>query len=615
MHVAADATEMLSSRTATNDQLLADSIRADGNVVLGFNFRFDGQGGRTSQQDTGYVSRPFSIGPNAYAMVRLEPQDSVNFAQSYLPPLDGIASAARGMGYVNIEPDQDSIVRMERMAVGFGDRYYAPLPLVAVAAYYKNFGISLHPDSNGVLGDYVGNREAPLDEGGEMMIRFRGGAGTFPTYSVSDVIRGKVPPNAFANKIVLIGATATGLEDLKPTPLETNEPGVEVQATVIDNILRGDFLVRSKFGLDEALFALALGLTTIVVSTYLSAIWAGLIEALLAATYILYTEYLIFSKHHIIGVFVPLFVTFITYACVSLYRYIAEGRDKRYLRTVLERYLHPQVIKALVDHPEQLRLGGVRSHLTIMFTDIVNFTTRAEKTDPEELVELLNDYMTAMTDLILEARGVVGRLMGDGILAFWGTPVEVPNAPRAAIDCGLAMLSRLDRLRREDPRFNNLYMGIGIHVGEVIVGNCGSARHFDYSIIGDAANFASRLEGLTRHFKVPLLVSAEALAEAGREAYLSREIGLVKVKGKSDLVEIVEVVGHREEFENDRAFYKAYAEALDLARAGSWQAALSSLRQLLEQRPTDEITKLCVDALARGSGLNQNHLIFEFDTK
>lgn len=603
-----------SSVVTSNDRVLADAIRRAGNVVVGISFKFEGQ--RDQMRGlTGFTDRPFTVVPKAYAMVRLNPEDNLRVAKAYLPLLDVIAQSARAIGFVNIEPDRDSIVRSEPMAIALGDSWFAPLGLAAIAAYYENSALLLRPGLDGRLRVLVGNREIPVDEYGEMMIRFRGEGGAFPTYSISDIISGKVPDNALANKVVLVGATATGLADRQSTPLDTNEFGVEIQATIIDNILRGDFLVRSMLGVREALFALALGFATIIISTYLGALWMGIAEVLLAFIYVSYAQYMLFREHEVIGIFVPVFIAFATAIILGFYRYLTEGREKRYLRAVFERYLHPEVINQLVEHPEDLRLGGERYHLTIMFTDIVNFTSRAEKTPPEALVSLLNTYTTAMTDLILESHGVVDKLMGDGIMAFWGTPVEVPNAAKTAVDCGLAMLFRLNELRREDPRFSDLYIGIGIHSGNVTAGNFGSARRFDYTIIGDDVNFASRLEGLTRKFKVPLLVSAETLREAGADRYLCREIGMVKVKGKADLISIVEVVGTAADSENDESFYRSFADAMALARAGSWQAAVAALGRLLEQRPSDEVTKLCLEKLRFNQGLSPGELMFEFDTK
>lgn len=598
-----------------NDRSLADAIQRNGSVLVGIPFKFEGQRER-AQQQRGISEKAFSIPPAAYAMARLIPdRDKLRMATAYLPVLNVFANSARAIAYVNIEPDEDSIVRSQSMAIGFGDTYYVPLSLAAVAAYYGNSALIMRHGPDERLRAFVGSQQIPLDEFGGMMVRFRGAAGTFPSYSVSDIIDGKIPARALADKIVLVGATATGLGDSKATPLDISEPGVEVHATVIDDILRGDFLVRSMLGFQEIVFALTLGLAAVAVSTFLGAWLAGITEALLALAYILYAQYVLVVEHQVIGVFVPLVVAIASYFVLVFYRYVTEGKEKRRLRIAFEHYLHPEVISQVIEHPERLRLGGERRHLAIMFTDIVNFTSRAEKTPPEALVNLLNAYTTAMTDLILEGRGVVDKLMGDGIMAFWGTPIEIPNAAHAAIDCGLAMLARLNDLRLNDDRFRDLYIGIGVHAGDPIVGNFGSNRRFDYTIIGDDVNFASRLEGLTRQFKVPLLVSAETLREAGSSDYVCREIGMVKVKGKADLVSIVEVVGTKTDLLAEGGFYSSFADAMTLARAGSWQAAVTSLNRLLEQRPADHVVKLSIEKIQLNRGLNGDHLTFEFDTK
>ncbi len=171
-----------------------------------------------------------------------------------------------------------------------------------------------------------------------------------------------------------------------------------------------------------------------------------------------------------------------------------------------------------------MKLGGERRHLAILFADIVSFTKRAEKTEPEDLLALLNTYMTSMIDVIFKTGGVVDKLMGDGIMAFWGAPNDLENPSRSALDCALKMLENLNVLQTTDPRFADLDIGIGISTGDVVVGNLGGENRFDYSVIGDTVNFASRLEGLTRHFKVHLLVSRETYTEAGA-GYIGRELG------------------------------------------------------------------------------------------
>jgi adenylate cyclase len=310
----------------------------------------------------------------------------------------------------------------------------------------------------------------------------------------------------------------------------------------------------------------------------------------------------------------PLLVAIVIYIFLASYRYVTEGMEKRRLRHAFEHYLHPDVISSVVDEPEGLRLGGERRHLSILFSDIMNFTSRAERSEPEELVALLNTYMTVMTNLVLESHGVVDKLMGDGLMAFWGAPNEVANPAGAAIDCGLAMLAELDALRRRDSRFADLDIGIGIATGDVIVGNFGGERTFDYSVIGDTVNLASRLEGLTRRFGVHLIVTSTTLKEAGGD-YLTREIGLVRVKGKQEEVAVVEIVGHRDGRDHDRGYCAGFAEAVALIHAGAANGAAERLRALQADRPGDKLIELYLDKITHADIRESGELIFEFESK
>jgi adenylate cyclase len=271
------------------------------------------------------------------------------------------------------------------------------------------------------------------------------------------------------------------------------------------------------------------------------------------------------------------------------------------------------VLASVLDSPEGLKLGGERRHLAIMFADIVSFTARAERTEPEALVAMLNTYMTSMTDVILESQGLVDKLMGDGIMAFWGAPNAIENPSRAAVDCALRMLENLRGLQRDDPRFADLDIGIGIATGDVVVGNFGGENRFDYSVIGDSVNFASRLEGLTRHFKVHLLVSRQTWIEAGA-GFIGRELGLVKVKGKQLLVPIVDVAG-RENDSVDPLFYRRFDSALKMIREGAASSAIDDLKRLGAERPDDTPVQLYLEKLVAHTGEAPTEMVFEFDRK
>ena len=265
----------------------------------------------------------------------------------------------------------------------------------------------------------------------------------------------------------------------------------------------------------------------------------------------------------------------------------------------------------MVDNPAGLRLGGERRRLSILFADIVGFTSRAERSEPEPLVALLNTYMTVMTNVIFESAGVVDKLMGDGIMAFWGAPLEVTNPARNAVECALKMLDELKALAARDERFKDVNIGIGICTGEAVVGNFGGEGRFDYSVIGDTVNLASRLEGLTRQFHVGLLVNRETLDQAGA-GFIAREIGLVKVKGKNQLVPVVEVAG-REGDSVDPSYYRRFTQAIgELSRGASPEPRL---RALLAERPDDQVIAMCLERLKAAGDSPLREMVFEFETK
>jgi adenylate cyclase len=604
-----------SAQFAAGDLALAGAIAKQGSVFVGMPFILET--GPEKPGDHSYTQRgaehdvPSLAG---YSIVRQHADTVPNMvtAIGYLPPLPMLAHAARGGGFVNIEPEEDLVIRSALMALKFRDHYFAPLSLSLVGAYLNNAPLMLDLDENGVKGVSIGDIDVPVDESGHMVIKFRGGAEAFPHFSAVDVIEHRVPREALAGKIVLVGASAVGLGDVVPTPTGDLMPGVDIHATLIDQILARDFIWRSRATAAEELFATVLLTFAAVISvTYLQAVWAGIAGLVLTGGYIGYAQYRLYHHDVLLGVAIPILVIVVTYTLLLSYRYFSEGSERQHMKLLFEHYLHPDVISQMIERSDGISLSGQRKHLAILFADIINFTARAERTEPEELVALLNVYMTEMTDSILENKGVVDKLMGDGIMAFWGAPVALPNPAKSAVDCALAMLKRLDALRARDSRFVDLDIGIGVHVGDVIVGNFGGARRFDYSAIGDAVNFASRLESLTRHFKVHLLVSRRTFEEAGSK-YLARDIGMVKVKGKTEPVAIMEVAGP--EF-SDPQFFQRFSTIVTNVHAAHANGEISELEDLLRERPSDQVVKLWIEKLRSEIVQPDNAVIFEFDTK
>jgi adenylate cyclase len=607
---------------ASNDTAFADAIKAQRSTFLAYAFESHFESRAPSEHPaflvaTGYKTSPVDPPPAAYNLVR---EASGEFpllisARAYLPPVPILNSAARGTSYVDINADPDGVMRSEIVVIHFGNRYCVPLYLSLAQAYLKNAPLRLTVGPSGVERVSLGDEDIPVDRVGQMLVRFRGGPGTFPAYSISDIIAHRVPRADLAGKIVLVGLTAHALGDREVTPAGADFPGVEIHANAIDNVLRGDFLMRDREGGGArelaATFILVFAIS--LTAVYLSPLWSAAAAIWMIIGFAAYAQYRLAFDGTLIDVVLPLSAAVLTYMSLATYHYFVEEKARRYVRSAFEHYLNPEVIASVVDDPAGLRLSGERRHLAILFADIVNFTSRAERSEPERLVALLNAYMTEMTRIIFDSQGVVDKLMGDGIMAFWGAPSEISNPARAALDCALKMLEGLDRLRAADERFADVDIGIGVATGDAVVGNLGSEQRFDYSAIGDTVNLASRLEGLTRHFGVHLLANRQTLIEA-EVNYCAREVGLVKVKGKEQLVPIVDVAGQAGDGV-DPVFYQRFNDALAHIRNGEASAAIATLSQLQKQTPEDGIVKLYLEKLAEAVDGEPTEMVFEFETK
>jgi adenylate cyclase len=609
-----DTSSLSAAMGLPNDQVFADAIKAQGATIMGF--PFDTGSFTQESTNTGFVNIVTEPAPMTFGLVREPPgtPPPVQTAQTYLPNIPVIAGAARANAYFTVSTDADAIIRAETMVTRFQSRYYAPLILAVISTYAKGALLSLTLAEYGVSDVAIGDTDIPCDESGHMLINYRGPARTFPYYSISDIIDHKLSPDALTGRIVLVGATARGVGDRWSTPMGADFPGVEIHANAIDNILAGDFFQRSNLTQQlEILAGIILGLLSTVAIAFLSPLWAFATTAVLGAGYFAFSQYMLFGSGMMVGVLFPFAEIAVTGGLLGGYRYLTEGREKRYLRHAFAHYLDPGVVESLINNPEGLKLGGERRHLAILFADILNFTARAERSNPEELVALLNTYMTAMTNIILSTGGVVDKLMGDGIMAFWGAPKAVANPARAAVDSALLMLAELNRLRRTDPRFADLDIGLGIATGDVTVGNFGGEKRFDYSVIGDTANLGSRLEGLTRQFKVHLIVNYETFTEAAGP-YVAREIGLVRVKGKAQPVRIMEIVG-RQGDGVDASYYEKFAHVVEIMRDAPVDTIRQQLEELSKLNPDDHVVQMHLRRLHLEQPESGSELVFEFDTK
>jgi adenylate cyclase len=503
--------------------------------------------------------------------------------------LPELAAAAAGSGYFNMVPDIDGTVRWLPQAIVYGPDFFTPLSL-ATAQYYKGrppLGLTL--SHLGVEVVRLGNLQIPVDRLGRLLIDYYGPAGSFPHYSAAAVWDGQLPAEALKDKIVLLGATAVGVYDLRVTPFSGVCPGIEIQATIIDNILRGQFLRTPRTPqLPIMLIVLALGLLLGVVLPRLSAVWSFIFALLLAEAYAA-INFLLFSRAGLqLELFYPLLVIGGIYTGTTVQSFLAEEKERARVKKAFQSYVAPEVVNEILKHPELLHLGGERRELTILFSDIRGFTSLAETLEPEVLVGLLHDFLNPMSEIIVEHSGTIDKYIGDAVMALFGAPLKLPEHATLACRTALAMIDKLKTLSAEWEAKGRppMRIGVGLNTGPVAVGNMGSDRLFNYTAIGDNVNLASRLEGLTKHYGSDILISA-ATAEALEGQFILREVDLVRVKGKTRPLVIYELLGEGTPDPELAQFLEFYREGRGLYRDRQFRESAVAFARALELRPED----------------------------
>ena len=418
-------------KRADVDRLLAEVLSQGPPTILGFFFQ--SLGGKIGGVQPEKLMGGHFLKASTYNVVRLldtEPsQVHLVSAAGIERNLPDITQAAAGDGYFNMIPDPDGTVRWFPMSVMFGGEFFAPMSLVTLSQYEGRAPMAITLSRWGVEEVRLGRRSVPVDRYGRMLINFLGPAGLIPTYSAAAVLNGSLPAGALKDKIVLVGATAVGIYDLRVTPFSGTFPGVEVQATIMDNLLQGNFIRTPPFGLLIMLLVMVgLGVLLGLTLPRLSAAWAFIFTLMVMEGYVVLNYYLFTRQGLQLELFYPLGLIVLVYLGVTMQRFLAEERERERIRKAFESYVAPTVVQEMLKHPEQLRLGGERREITILFTDIRGFTTMSENLDPEALVSLLHDFLNPMSNIIINQGGTIDKYMGDAIMALFGAPLD-PAGP------------------------------------------------------------------------------------------------------------------------------------------------------------------------------------------
>jgi adenylate cyclase len=579
---------------ADNDKKFAESLSRCPNAILGYFFLTNKE--VTSSEDPERVKEfvnylSFQTYPQIVHAEYGKSYEGLDFP-SLRPNLAAFALYAKNFGFFNVIPDPDGTVRRVPVVARFEGNYYPSLD-VAAALAYANISlekVALVFNPNGLERIDVGKKSIPTDPEGYVQVDFHGGSTAYPHYSLADVAKHKLSPSLFHDKLVLIGPTALGIGDFVPTPVQSfNFPGVDVHANVIDNILNGQFIRR---GLDEnlldmgfiLLFSLGAGTLFGLVTPMRATMYGALALGLFAfATFYAFAYYRIW-----IVTVIPTATLMTTYGAIISYRFFFEEKEKRRVRGVFQQYMAHSLINQLLDNPDLVQLGGEEKELTVMFADIRGFTSISEGLSPSKLVELLNQYLSEMTDTIFKNWGTLDKYIGDAIMAFWGAPYPQPDHAERACQAALQMLDTLKRMQMgwEAEGRPQIDIGVGVNSGPVLVGNMGSRLRFNYTVMGDNVNLASRLEGLNKEFATHLIIS-ESAYEQVQGKFVARELDFIRVKGKKKPVRIYELLGPIEAYDHYRDLIERFGQGLEEYRSGQWESAIGVFGELRRDYPED----------------------------
>jgi adenylate cyclase len=562
----------------SNDQLFADAI-SKARVVLGES------GGPDVRADL-----DTSLPVTGFAAIGEDPDPFLFKFPGLLRNVAVLEHAAAGRGLFTIVPERDGIVRRVPMIMMAQGMRMPSLSFEMLRVLSGSGTILIKSDKSGIqsIGLQALGLVIPTDNSGRLWVHY---AHHDPSIYVSavDVLDGKVPPEKIDHKLVLIGTSATGLNDIKTTPVEPAMAGVEIHAQILESALTGAVVSQPSFaGAMEFLAALLLGLLVIAFAPGLGPVTLVLIGALFASLLVGTSWYFYQHDRLLFDFTYPLLSTTAIYLTLIFSSFVREQAQRRQIRSAFGQYLSPALVEQLAQSPEKLVLGGEEREMTIMFSDVRGFTTISEtyKRDPQGLTRLMNRFLTPLTNAILARKGTIDKYMGDAIMAFWNAPLDDAEHQLNACNAALDMLERIDELNKlreaEAKEGGHVYIplkvGVGLNTGTCVVGNMGSDLRFDYSVMGDSVNLASRLEGQTKEYGFPVIVGSKT-ALAVKDHFALLELDFIMVKGKKE-PEVIYAIAGREDVAYSEWFQRLRnltIEMLACYRSRDWDGALEAI--------------------------------------
>jgi adenylate cyclase len=572
----------------SNDQIFANAIRRS-RVVLG----------ESGLPDV--VPKPdIALPVTGMAMLGPEPQQFLFNFPGLLRNTPVLETAAAGRGLLTIRTERDGIVRRVPMIMQAQGEIMPSLSFEMLRVVTGSDTILVKSDDAGIKSIGVKGFQIPTDRNGQLWVHF---AHYDPSIYVSaiDVLEGRVAPEMIARKLVLIGTSAVGLNDNKTTPIDPVMPGVEIHAQVLETALTGAVLSQPNYGIViELCAALILGFLVIAFAPMFGPVTLVAVGALFATLLIGASWYYFTQQRLLIDFTYPLLSTTAIYLTLVFSSFVREQAQRRQIRSAFGQYLSPALVEQLAQSPEKLVLGGEEREMTIMFSDVRGFTTISEsyKHDPQGLTALMNRFLTPLTNAILARKGTIDKYMGDAIMAFWNAPLDDARHQLNACEAAVDMLERIDTLNKqrelEAQEGGHVYIplnvGVGLNTGTCVVGNMGSDLRFDYSVLGDSVNLASRLEGQSKEYGFPIIVGSRT-ALAVKDSFAILELDFIMVKGKKE-PEVIYAIAGRENTAQSGRFQRLRnltIEMLACYRGRDWEGALAAIER---GRRTDDANSL-----------------------
>lgn len=556
------------------DSLLASRIKGRA-VVLGY--YFNGDEDKQGKRSSGMLPE------SSLVSEELKRRSSILKKTGFGANLPVLQKASAGAGHFNPEPDQDGVTRRVPMLIEYNGSYYESLSLAIFRTLFGQPEIKpVYNQKDGLLGWLeIADLKLPVDLNGAALIPYRGRQGSFPYVSAADILKGRAAKELLEGTIVLVGTTAPGLMDLRSTPVSPVYPGVEIHANMLAGFLNKTLRHAPAFANTyEFILILGLGLLLAFLLPRLGPL-ASLVSTLVILAAVSTVNLVAWHKLLVLPFAASALMILLLYILNATWGFLEEARIKHQITGLFGQYVPPQIVLTMSKDPRHFTMAAEDREMTVLFADIVGFTSISEKLEPLELAQVMNDYLSAMTSIIYRHGGTIDKYIGDAIMAFWGAPLVDTDHASHAVQAALEMQQRMVQLRQEFAAqgLPELQIGIGINSGQMRVGNMGSSYRVAYTVMGDAVNLASRLEGLTRQYGVWVIAGEATRQRVSTGEWL--ELDLVRVKGKHEPVAIFEPLDST--VLNDEARQQElqlHTEFIDRYRARDWDGAEALLNKL-----------------------------------